>query len=78
VIAGRRRIFRFMDAYHCFWRSPGYNGLSHKEVFDRDEVTEIRRQADSGFYEDLVVVWGELVEFEPTEVVKTYKIAERR
>ena len=71
-----------MKIYHCFWREPIGNAYKYEATEDLDRVQAlVTANADYSSAEfsnvsGLRVIYGELLEFEPAQVVTKWKIKE--
>lgn len=68
-----------MKCFHCFWIEPVGMKKQYKLIESEAEVLELIRQAIPAPHEysniaDLVIIFGERVEWEPAEWVKSFKL----
>lgn len=71
-----------MQKYHCFYREPFGNGRKYVVHDTEEPVLELVRQANPSPHEghpridNLVVIYGVAVKFEPAKWVESWKIVD--
>ena len=65
-----------MKRYHAFWENPYGHERQYKAFDDEAGVLELvaASEVEDSDVRGLSVIWGELLEFEPYERVKSYRV----
>ncbi len=69
-----------MDRFHCFYTDPAFREpkhVSHDQLQPVLDLVKENAKEHSGNVRGLKVIWGEELEFEPCEVVQTYRVKEK-
>lgn len=62
--------------YHAFWVNPYGSKRERLSTHDLDKILQLRLRQDSegSDVRDLVVIYGDVLEFEPVRIVDSYRI----
>jgi hypothetical protein len=66
-----------MRKFYVFCGRPGWTGFEIKETFDYAEMIEMVRKLEHQNEFLPTVFYGEKLEFEPAEIVKSWKVKEQ-